>query len=107
MEKIKSYLLSQKDQKYRDFTLPLLPNIDEKTFIGVRLPILKKYAKDLDVKTREEFLKELPHEFHEENILHALFSLTLKTTMSISTKLMPSFLLSPIGQCQTHFAINI
>ena len=78
MEKIKSYLLSQKDQKYRDFTLPLLPNIDEKTFIGVRLPILKKYARDLDVKSREEFLKELPHEFHEENILHAFILSNIK-----------------------------
>lgn len=78
MKKIKVYLLSQKDQKYRDFTLPLLPNIDEKTFIGVRLPILKKYAKDLDVKSREEFLKELPHEFHEENILHAFILSNIK-----------------------------
>lgn len=78
MKKIKSYLLSQKDQKYRDFTLPLIPNIDEKTFIGVRLPILKKYAKDLDVKTREEFLIELPHEFHEENILHAFILSNIK-----------------------------
>ena len=78
MKKIKVYLLSQKDQKYRDFTLPLLPNIDEKTFIGVRLPILKKYAKDLDIKSREEFLKELPHEFHEENILHAFILSNIK-----------------------------
>ena len=33
---VQKYLLSQTDQKYRDFTLPLIPNADEKTFIGVR-----------------------------------------------------------------------
>ena len=78
MDKIKEYLLSKQDQKYRDFTLPLLPNIDKETFIGVRLPIIKKYAKELDNKTRDEFLKELPHRYHEENILHAFVLSNIK-----------------------------
>jgi len=75
---IQKYLLSQADQKYRDFTLPLIPNVDEKTFIGVRLPILKKYAKELDNKDREEFLNSLPHQYHEENILHAFILSNIK-----------------------------
>ena len=37
----------------------------------MRLPVIKKYAKEIDGNTREEFLKELPHKYHEENILHA------------------------------------
>lgn len=78
MEKIKAYLLSQQDMKYRDFTLPLLPNIGEKTFIGVRLPVIKKYAKDLDEKSRAEFLNSLPHQYHEENILHAFILSNIK-----------------------------
>ena len=72
MTGIQKYLLSQADQKYRDFTLPLIPNVDEKTFIGVRLPILKKYAKELNDKDRDIFLNSLPHLYHEENLLHAL-----------------------------------
>ena len=64
--------------KYRDFTLPLLPNVDEKTFIGVRLPVIKKYAKDLDEKSRKEFLDSLPHQYHEENILHAFILSNIK-----------------------------
>lgn len=75
---IQKYLLSQKDQKYRVFTLPLIPNIDEKTFIGVRLPILKKYAKELEAKDREEFINSLPHQYHEENVLHALILSNIK-----------------------------
>ena len=78
MNEIREYLLSQRDLKYRDFTLPLLPNIDEKTFIGVRLPILKKYAKDLPEKSRKEFLNSLPHKYHEENILHAFILSNIK-----------------------------
>ena len=78
MTEIQKYLLSQKDQKYRDFTLPLIPNVDEKTFIGVRLPIIKKYAKGLGDKERDAFLKELPHQYHEENILHALMLSSIK-----------------------------
>ena len=78
MDKIKEYLLSNQDKKYRDFTLPLLPNIDEKTFIGVRLPIIKKYAKELDKESKEEFLNSLPHKYHEENILHAFILSNIK-----------------------------
>lgn len=78
MNNIQEYLLSQADQKYRDFTLPLIPNVDEKTFIGVRLPILKKYAKELDIKDKEEFLDCLPHKYHEENVLHALILSNIK-----------------------------
>ena len=78
MDKIKEYLLSKQDIKYRDFTLPLIPNVEEKTFIGVRLPILKKYAKELDEKSREEFLNSLPHQYHEENILHAFILSNIK-----------------------------
>ena len=78
MEKIRQYLLSQQDIKYRNFTLPLIPNIDKDTFIGVRLPILKKYAKELGEAERNEFLKELPHQYHEENILHAFILSNIK-----------------------------
>ena len=78
MGKIQEFLLENRDKKYRSFTLPLIPNIDEKTVIGVRLPIIKKYAKDLDQKSREEFLKSLPHKYHEENLLHALILSNVK-----------------------------
>ena len=78
MTDIQKYLLSQADQKYRDFTLPLIPNVDEKTFIGVRLPIIKKYVKELNDKDRDIFLNSLPHQYHEENILHAFILSNIK-----------------------------
>ena len=78
MDKVKDFLLANKDQKYRDFTLPLIPNVDEKTFIGVRLPFIKKYAKEIDNDTKKEFLSSLPHFYHEENILHAFILTNIK-----------------------------
>ena len=78
MTNIQKFLFANQDNKYRDFTLPLLPNIDEKTFIGVRLPIIKKYAKELDIESRNDFLKSLPHKYHEENILHAFILSNIK-----------------------------
>lgn len=78
MTDVQKYLLSQADQKYREFTLPLMPTIDEKTFIGVRLPVLKKYGKELDEKSKEEFLNSLPHQYYEENVLHALMLSSIK-----------------------------
>ena len=44
----------------------------------MRLPILKKYAKDLPEKSRKEFLNSLPHKYHEENILHAFILSNIK-----------------------------
>ena len=78
MTAIQKYLLDNRDEKYRSFTLPLIPNVDEKTFIGVRLPIIKKYAKDLDEKSRVNFLNSLPHQYHEEYILHAFILSNIK-----------------------------
>ncbi len=78
MDEIKEFLLSNRDDKYRDFTLPLIPNVDKESFIGVRLPILKKYAKELDETKKSGFLACLPHKYHEENILHALILSNIK-----------------------------
>ena len=78
MHAIKEFLLANQDIKYRDFTLPLLPNIDKNTFIGVRLPIIKKFAKNLDESSKKEFLNSLPHQYHEENILHAFILSNMK-----------------------------
>ena len=78
MDAIKEFLLANQDVGYRNFTLPLLPGIEEETFIGVRLPVIKKYAKELDADARNAFLSSLPHQYHEENILHAFILSNIK-----------------------------
>ena len=78
MTEIQKYLLSKQDEKYRAFTLPLIPNVDSDSFIGVRLPIIKKYAKEIGEKEKKEFLLDLPHKYHEENLLHAFIISNIK-----------------------------
>lgn len=78
MTEIQKFLLENKDEGYRAFTRPLIPNVEEKSFIGVRLPVIKKYAKDLDDRSRNEFLDSLPHVYHEENLLHAFILSNIK-----------------------------
>ncbi len=68
---ITEYLFSAKDEKYRDFQSALIPEIDKETVIGVRIPVLRKYALQLSGHPDiENFLSELPHKYYEENLLH-------------------------------------
>lgn len=78
MKDVQQYLFSKQDNEYRDFTLPLIPNVDKDSFIGVRLPEIRKYAKAMGKSLKEAFLDELPHIYHEENILHAMIISDIK-----------------------------
>ena len=57
------------EEEYRDFSSKLMPTVEKSKVIGIRTPILRKYAKELD--NYEEFLTKLPHKYFEENNLHA------------------------------------
>lgn len=57
------------EEAYRDFSARLMPTVEKSTVIGIRTPILRKYAKSLE--NYEDFLKDLPHKYFEENNLHA------------------------------------
>ncbi len=57
------------EEKYREFSSKLMPTVDKSKVIGIRTPILRKYAKSLE--DYEDFLDELPHKYFEENNLHA------------------------------------
>ena len=72
MTDLQKILFSMKDEKYKDFQSKLMPTVPKEKIIGIRTPILRKFAKDFS-KTPEAkiFLGNLPHEFYEENNLHA------------------------------------
>lgn len=63
-------LLAEQDLKYRDFHASLLPNIDKKTIIGVRVPTMRKIAKEFAAADVAKFLDKLPHKYFEENQVH-------------------------------------
>lgn len=61
------------DAEYREFHAKLVPNISKDSIIGVRIPLLKKLAKELYLDTsKESFMKDLPHKYYEENQLHIM-----------------------------------
>ena len=64
-------LMEVKDDEYREFQAKLVPNIEEKTILGVRTPDMRRIAKEVSTADyREEFLKDLPHRYYEENLVH-------------------------------------
>ena len=75
INKIKNELLSMQDKTYKDFHSKLMPTINPNSIIGIRVPVLRDYAKKLfkenSIETLNSFLKNLPHEFYEENNIHA------------------------------------
>ncbi|MBQ6438798.1 MAG: DNA alkylation repair protein [Mogibacterium sp.] len=65
-------LFELQDEKYREFQVKLIPTIDPGTVIGVRTPELRKLAKELAKRDDiDSFLNELPHDYFDENQLHA------------------------------------
>ena len=64
--------MEMQDLKYRDFTSPLIPNVAKENMLGVRLPNIKKLAKEL-YKSEEyiNFINMLPHTYFEEYHLHS------------------------------------
>ncbi len=61
-----------RDEKYAEFQRKLLPSLPPEQIIGVRTPELKKLAKGSvkDVRA-SDFISKLPHEYFDENQLHA------------------------------------
>ncbi|MBR5773887.1 MAG: DNA alkylation repair protein [Clostridia bacterium] len=71
MTDIQKSLFEMQDLKYRDFTAALIPTVDKATIIGVRAPMIRRLAKEMTEGQKADFIKSLPHEYYEENNLHA------------------------------------
>lgn len=72
LENIREELFRQQDLTYRDFQHRILKIIDYDKIIGVRTPLLRAYAKQLSVHEEiDTFLHSLPHNYYDENQLHA------------------------------------
>lgn len=79
MEEIQKQLFELHDMAYRDFHSRLMPDIDKETVIGIRVPMLRKYAKSIaGTELAEKFIKELPHCYYEENNLHMMLITGIK-----------------------------
>lgn len=69
---VRAALFAMREEAYRDFQAKLIPNVAKENIIGVRIPKLRKYAKQLAKEPRiHAFLGELPHKYYDENNVHA------------------------------------
>lgn len=72
MTNFQQRLFALQDLSYRDFQAKLIPTVDPEMVIGIRTPALRKLARELakgeDVQS---FLDGLPHQYYDENNLHA------------------------------------
>ena len=79
MESITKLLFELRDEEYAKFQAKLTPSVDPKLFIGVRVPDVRKLAKELKNDPGVEvFLQELPHKYYDENMLHGLLISEIK-----------------------------
>ena len=72
MTHIQKKLFELQDFTYRDFHSKLMPTVPKDKIIGVRVPLLRKMAKELNKSPlKADFLESLPHKYYEEDNLHA------------------------------------
>lgn len=73
MNEVASRLKEMADPAYKEFQSKLMPTVAPERIIGVRTPALRKFAAAF---AKEEFapafLRELPHDYYEENNLHGM-----------------------------------
>ena len=76
---IKESLLNLKDPGNAAFQAKLTPGIPAESFLGTRVPEIRKLEKQIRNTTEsEEFLNTLPHEYYDENLLHSVMISNMK-----------------------------
>lgn len=91
--KVTEELFNLRDTQYAAFQAKLTPTIATEKFIGVRLPVLRKFAKEY-AKDPEcvQFMSTLPHDYYDENLLHSVLITYIKdydTCMQELEKFLP------------------
>ncbi len=68
--KIQKKLFLMQDLEYKKFHSKLMPTVNEEKIIGVRVPDLRRFAKETDINDVKSFMKKLPHKYYEEDNFH-------------------------------------
>ena len=66
-------LFALRDEEYAAFQVKLTPGIKDEQVIGIRIPVLRKFAKEYAKEEgSKDFLLQLPHTYYDENLLHGM-----------------------------------
>lgn len=72
-ESILQSLQAVADPEYSRFQAGLVPTVPPESILGVRIPALRKLARELHGTAQaQEFMSALPHKYYDENCLHSL-----------------------------------
>ena len=81
-------LFELQDLKYKEFHQKLMPTVDSNKVIGIRTPVLRKFAKEFGKREEaESFIKNLPHKYYEEDNLHAFLLEEIKNYETLTQEL--------------------
>ena len=70
-QKIKEELIKLSDEKYKEFHSNLCPGTDN--IIGIRVPVLRNYAKELFKKNNwKDIIEEIDNQYYEEIMLQGM-----------------------------------
>ena len=78
-QKFVDYLFSFENLEYKNFNSKL---VLKNNLIGIRVPILKKIAKELAKGNYKEFISIMNHNYHEEVLIHGLILGYIKDPMN-------------------------
>lgn len=79
MTSLQERLFAMQDKQYAAFQAKLAPGVPEDRFIGIRVPVLRKFAKEYAKEDNgKDFLSQLPHIYYDEDMLHALLISQMK-----------------------------
>lgn len=89
---LQKQLFELADEGYKKFHSKLMPTVNPEKIIGIRVPVLRKFAADFSKTDEAElFISNLLHNYYEENNLHA-FIIEAKKDFDTCIKLVDDFL---------------
>lgn len=88
-KKIIEDMIQLSDKKYKEFHSSLCPNVDD--ILGVRIPDLRKYAKELSKGDFREYLDNALSNYYEERVLNGLVIGYAKMNLEEKFKYLDSF----------------
>ena len=90
-QEIKKELINLQDKKYKEFQKGLCPGIEN--IIGIRVPVLRNYAKELLKKYDfKELMKNIDNEYYEEIMLQGMLIELAKEDISTIIEYIKDFI---------------
>lgn len=89
MENIRKKLFEMQDKTYQEFHRGLCPNVDD--IIGVRIPDLRKIAKQIAKENPREYLEKISKEYYEEKMLQGFVIGYMKASLEEKLRYLDKF----------------